>query len=349
MFNKWNYRFISLAKEKHGNKFDYSNLNYKTMKDVTEFVCNIHGNFFTTPENHLKSKHGCCKHCRKSVNRSKLYTEEELLCLKNNMFSYPSYTPSSRTDIIKIRCKVHGDFKQKLLEHINSIYSCSGCEYDAKRLLFAWSREKFIEESKKRFPDLFIYDDVVYVNQNTAVWLICKKHGKFKCWPSTHLRKKKPVGCPSCSNNVSYRELEILDFISKNKYQAIHRFKPDWLKSPCKKGTKEIDIFIPELSLGIEYNGVVTHHSFTNIKCFKNRSKSISYHQDKYLKCLENGVNLIHIFEFEDFNKWKRKLKLYFNNPDKYEIGFKNNKRTYKRKDEIFSYYGQSYIEVKND
>ena len=38
----------------------------------------------------------------------------------------------------------------------------------------------------------------------------------------------------------------------------------------------------------------------------------------------ENGIDLIHIFEFENLEKWKRKLKLYFENPNKFEIFFKN-------------------------
>ena len=74
---------------------------------------------------------------------------------------------------------------------------------------------------------------------------------------------------------------------------------------------------------------------------------SFDYHENKYNLCKQNNINLIHIFSFEDLNKWKRKLKLYFKDPEKYEISFKNNKRTLIYSNRKFIYYGQSFIKVQ--
>ena len=70
-------------------------------------------------------------------------------------------------------------------------------------------------------------------------------------------------------------------------------------------------------------------------------------HNNKYNLCKQNNINLIHIFEFEDLKKWERKLKLYFENPNKFEISFKNNKRTVKYKNRVYTYYGQSFIKKR--
>jgi hypothetical protein len=58
---------------------------------------------------------------------------------------------------------------------------------------------------------------------------------------------------------------------------------------------KEIDIYIPELKLGIEYCGLYWH-SELNIKNKK-------YHQDKMIECNKKGIRLITIFEDEWVNR----------------------------------------------
>lgn len=51
---------------------------------------------------------------------------------------------------------------------------------------------------------------------------------------------------------------------------------------------KELDIYLPELKLAFEFNGVYWH-------CEHN--KPIKYHQQKSLICLKKGIRLIHIWE----------------------------------------------------
>lgn len=57
------------------------------------------------------------------------------------------------------------------------------------------------------------------------------------------------------------------------------------------KGT-EIDIYLPEYKIGIEYNGVRFHSE-------RYGKKSSTFHLDKTLKAHEAGISLIHIFEDE--------------------------------------------------
>lgn len=64
---------------------------------------------------------------------------------------------------------------------------------------------------------------------------------------------------------------------------------------------KELDIYLPDLRLAIEYNGTWFHSTECNTP--KN------YHYKKSLKCKEKGIRLIHIYEFEDFEQQKQLLK----------------------------------------
>ena len=52
-------QFIEKAKKIHGNKYDYSKVNYIDNKTKVEIICPKHGSFFQTPGGHLQG-HGCC-------------------------------------------------------------------------------------------------------------------------------------------------------------------------------------------------------------------------------------------------------------------------------------------------
>lgn len=71
----------------------------------------------------------------------------------------------------------------------------------------------------------------------------------------------------------------------------------------------ELDIYLPDLNLAIEYNGRYWHAYPRKFK---------SYHLDKSLLCREKGIRLIHIYEFEDFEKQKQLLKDLIEGKDNY-------------------------------
>ena len=65
-----NEKFISKAKETHGDKYGYELVNYKTQKDKVNIVCDIHGIFSQSPKSHLRGQ-GCLL-CGREKMKSKL-------------------------------------------------------------------------------------------------------------------------------------------------------------------------------------------------------------------------------------------------------------------------------------
>lgn len=66
---------------------------------------------------------------------------------------------------------------------------------------------------------------------------------------------------------------------------------------------KEIDIYIPQKHIGIEYDGSYWHSDLL---------KSKTYHQEKTLLAMQKGIRLIHIFEYEWQNpEMQQKIKDY--------------------------------------
>jgi hypothetical protein len=51
--------FIKKAIEIHGDKLDYSKVNYINAKTNIILICQSHGDFELTPNKHLSSKRGC--------------------------------------------------------------------------------------------------------------------------------------------------------------------------------------------------------------------------------------------------------------------------------------------------
>lgn len=71
-------------------------------------------------------------------------------------------------------------------------------------------------------------------------------------------------------------------------------YKTEKYKIKCNGRFREIDIYIPSLKIGIEYNGSAFHCT-KNSKFNHNKSKY--YHQEKFLLAKENGIRLITIFD----------------------------------------------------
>lgn len=105
-------------------------------------------------------------------------------------------------------------------------------------------------------------------------------------------------------NNRSHIEMELLRYV-----QSIYT---GTIKHDCKNiiSPKEIDIYLPDLKLGIEFNGSYWHSV--------EMDTPKDYHLDKSLRCREKGIRLIHIYEFEDFEKQKQLLRDLINGIDNY-------------------------------
>lgn len=79
----------------------------------------------------------------------------------------------------------------------------------------------------------------------------------------------------------------------------------------------ELDIFLPDICLAIEYNGSYFHSDIAG--------KSEEYHLTKSIMCRERGIRLIHIYEFEDFEEQKKLLISYLSGIDMYPEDFNKN------------------------
>lgn len=128
------------------------------------------------------------------------------------------------------------------------------------------------------------------VHKDRAKFIAPKSHKpeKWFCtnghtWNTSPNNRSRGRGCPICTAN-SYRsiaEKEIFDFIRENYEGVVSPSVRNIIKG-------ELDIYLPELNIAVEYNGVYYHSEVF---------KSKDYHKNKVEACREKGIQLISIWE----------------------------------------------------
>ena len=108
--------------------------------------------------------------------------------------------------------------------------------------------------------------------------------------------------CPKCEtiySGKSKEEKEVLDFV-KSIYSGTIIENWRGLPGKTKNGKKEIDIYLPDLKLGIEYNGLFYH---SNLR---------TYHFLKFKLAKNLGIHLLQIHSLQWFDaNFRRQFKNY--------------------------------------
>lgn len=274
--------FIKDCKNVHGDLYDYSMSVYKNGSTKINIICNVHGVFSQLPSNHLVGN-GCPGCGPSKMSKTKRRTKEEFIDLAEKVhkgkYKYDDVEYINGQTKVTISCRKHGSFSQKPYSHLEGA-GCYECRLDNNRS----SKKQFSDKAKKVHEDRYLYDKVKYVTNKDKVKITCKEHGVFEQRPDKHLVGE---GCPVCSAHFTKSKAE------KRLSEYVSQLVPD---EKVISGDRELiypnelDVFIPNKKLAIEYNGL-HWHSDLNIKD--------SYHLDKTEKCLDRGTRLVHLFEDE--------------------------------------------------
>ena len=258
------------------------------------------------------TKYGCDYPSQAQVSKEKA----RKTCNEKYGASNPSYSP----DVIeKRRVTNFSKYNDKWITQTEDFISAN--------------HNKFLE----RHPDIINETKEAYIVRcNDECCDLC--HDKcFEIDKETYKQRSSSniILCPiknPVEGTSSYVENEIADYI-RTIYDGEIITSDRSLIAP-----KEIDIYIPEKKLAIEFNGVFWHSDF-NPKMHKN------YHRDKSLECMAKGVHLLHIWE-DDWNLKKNIIKDYIRS----KLGLCS-KRVYARKCricEINAHIARDFMEANH-
>ena len=117
--------------------------------------------------------------------------------------------------------------------------------------------------------------------------------GTVSRWIDTHkIESKAPNSYERKIKKVSNEENELFNYIKSIYDKEIIQSNRSVLNG------KEIDIYIPDKKLAIEYDGLYSHHyrPWEDKDCLK---KNINYHLSKTLECEKQSIQLLHFYSDE--------------------------------------------------
>jgi len=181
------------------------------------------------------------------------------------------------------KCKNGHEWQAQI--HSRTGKSKSGCPYCSHNKVldgfndFATNSPELIKEwNYGKNNEIGIYPNKILPHTIKKVWWLCPQCGNsYKASPSCRIRG---TGCPKCANEItsSFPEQAIYYYMKQFFDDTVNREKID---------SKEIDVFIPSLKIGIEYDGIRFHRD----------EQSIQKEINKYRILSNNGIYLIRVKE----------------------------------------------------
>ena len=313
--------FLDKCREKHGDLYDYTGINYTNYHNTITIACKKHGVISITPKYHLNGV-GCTQ-CSNMLSGNKRKTSLDIFIKKCREKHGDSYD-YSKVDYLNNNTKVdiicpkygHGVFQQTPDKHLNRGSRCPICTG-----YYTLTTEEFIKKSKETHGDRYGYSNVDYINTNSIVIIFCEKHGNFPQNGRSHIRG---AGCPQCANNgYSKPQIIWLNFLSKYYNIDIQHAENDgeYLIPETKY---HADGFCKKNNTIYEFHGDYWHGNpmkFNPDDINEQSKKTFKELYDETLirenKIKELGYNLVTIWEY-DWKKINRCIKILQNKFTKY-------------------------------
>lgn len=124
--------YVNLAKQIHGDRYDYSKVKFNSCREKSEIVCKEHGSFHQTMDNHTHGGKGCPQCGSRSAGDKQSLSKQDWLerfkSIHGDEFSYPNdFDTTNHNCYIDVVCRVHGKFKQSLASHARGT-KCPECQ-----------------------------------------------------------------------------------------------------------------------------------------------------------------------------------------------------------------------------
>ena len=241
--------FVARSREAHGDRYDYSRAEYVDNGTKIKIICRQHGPFWQEPRHHMNGV-GCPKCKGESTSARHSHDKSHFIRLAQSVhgdrYDYSAVNYRKSGIKVEIICRQHGPFWQRPSSHISK---GSGCPKCTGKVL---STPEFIDKARAVHGERFGYENTEYRTIKAPVTITCPKHGDFLQPAESHLTGN---GCVKCwrEDRISKGEKELADWLES---KGVGMARNDRL---ALKSRLEIDIYIPPIKTGIEYNGCFWH------------------------------------------------------------------------------------------
>ncbi len=190
--------FIKKVRAVHGDRYDYSKVEYVNSISKICIVCPDHGEYRQIPNSHLSGR-GCSQCGRNSRITKRSSSNEEFInkarLIHGNKYDYSRVDYINSKSKICIVCPEHGEFWQTPNSHLLG-KNCPLCSKKSSAKHRSNTQEIFLKRIKEKFGNKFDYNKSIFVGWNNPIIITCRKHGEFQTTPKHHLMGDG--GCPLC-------------------------------------------------------------------------------------------------------------------------------------------------------
>lgn len=151
--------FIEKSKLIHGDKFDYSLVEYVNNKTKVKIICKTHGVFLSVAKDHYLRGDGCRQCSNEKLNKLFSFSKEQFIInsinIHGNKYDYSLVNYINKDIKVKIICPEHGLFEQTPGSHNNTKTGCPTCKesHGEKEIAKLLTNLNIVFERYKRFPD----------------------------------------------------------------------------------------------------------------------------------------------------------------------------------------------------
>lgn len=281
--------WIKRAREMHGNKYDYSKVDYINANEKVCIICPKHGEFWQNARNHIRGL-GCPKCGERFLDKE--FFIEKAKKVHGNRYDYSKVNYVNNRTKITIICPEHGEFEQTPNSHLCG----KGCQICSEEIRCN-KRRKNVDELIREFNEIHHnkYDYSLikehYKNATTKIPIICPEHGIF--WQTSINHRYS--SCPNCSESKGEKELSYL--LAKRNIKFTRQKTFDWLKYRRKQ---KLDIYLNDYNIAIEYQGMqhfrpVYWTAYGEEKAQEGFEQVQKYDKNKKDLCDAHGVKLYYI------------------------------------------------------
>lgn len=281
---------------------------FKGFKKDIIITCPKHGDI---TNKYNKFMHNIINPCIDCVLENHKNSYLNLLIKKFPDLDFSKFNYINRTNKSTVICKIHGEFESSYMLMMNSKSKicCPKCFNESYQI-----KEVYMKFLIDKFPNLD-FSEFEYVNYTTFSKYRCKIHGLELTNTYGRLKdKRNTYGCPKCKTIGKSRPEEFIASKIKEYYnKKVDINNINTIKNERTNRFMELDIYIPDIKLAIEYNGKYWHTD----KMIKTRSEgkfntAQEYHDFKTKMCEKENIHLIHIDEndwLKDSNKILEELE----------------------------------------
>lgn len=306
---EWDYLANKGLKNKSGT--DISTPNHITPKSNTKvgWICDRGHQYETTVGNRTINNRGCPYCAGKKLLRG--YNDFETWCKENGRLDLLDEWNYERNNGVKPSEILHGGAGKKywwkgpcghewdavissrirVRQGKTKLVKSAGCPYCSnppKRILVGYNdlaswcqinqRENLLTEWDYEKNEI-LPTEVTFAS-GKYVWWKCSKNHEWRTQVHNRTVGKK-TNCPICARTQTSFPEQAVAFYLRKEYDILQRYRI--------KG-QEVDIFIPQFSIAIEYDGLLWHSS----------KKKIKQDLEKTRKLVKEGIKLIRLKETKD-------------------------------------------------